>query len=98
MNRVKAPVSAYPVKRIALLVTALAFFGTDECPGHAERILALGIAVAPEHIRRWHVAVAAGIHSALPPTVHIRHRQVQAKARGRHVGTAMFGIGIAEHD
>src|SRR4051794_40473265 len=97
MNRVKAPVSAYPVKRIALLSMALALFRPNKCPQHAEGVLGLGIAVAPEHVLRLHTGGATGVHRALPPAINVLDRQHQAKPGGRGIRTAMLGIGITEH-
>src|SRR4051812_11817135 len=59
----------------------LDLFRPDKGPGHAERILALGIAVAPEHVLGLHVAGAAGIHRPLPPGIHVRNRQHQGESR-----------------
>src|SRR5690348_125210 len=73
MNKVKAPVSAYPVQRAALLFMALAFLRAYERPSDAERVLGLGVTVAPEHIGRRHQGRATRIHCPLPPAIHVLH-------------------------
>src|ERR1044071_9228122 len=97
MNKVKAPVSAYPVKRVALLSMALTLFWPNECPQDTERVLGLGVTVAPEHVLGLHGGGATGVDGALPPAVHVFHRQHQRKAGERNKGMAAFGKGVAQH-
>src|SRR3569833_4136729 len=74
-----------PFLRMSIITIKSVLLGSDESPGDAKRILALGIAIAPEHVFGLHVAGAAGVHRPLPPGIYVLDRQHQGKTGGRNI-------------
>src|SRR4051794_25207816 len=69
----------------------------DERPQDAERVLELGVAVAPEHVGGRHERAAAPLDGALIPGIDILYRQRDVEPGGLLQRVAVLRIGVAHH-